>query len=282
MSLYRNALILFDRVVMPVPTVPIGDLKQQEIDALAKDADKLTEAGAAVRVDWDPKQFHEMQKKTMDHEAVDSEALAKALVKDPPHATRLILLQKTAELASGLLPEGHAVTAVPVYGSQERYESVTKDLRHDVAEQATLEIIFKHFPVPAEDVSIDDILRLRCKPQYQDSLYHLRKWQTEIVGELLQHKDEKVLRAAERDLERWVKKYDQAMTDAKIKKVQTVVISVLAIGATLAVGAGPLIATLAALAPPLFSLQELRKPCWKQISDEQYAPAGVIYGASKL
>ena len=46
---YRNALALFDKVVMPVPTAPISSLKQEEIDALSADADYLQEKNAAVR-----------------------------------------------------------------------------------------------------------------------------------------------------------------------------------------------------------------------------------------
>ena len=36
--LYRKALVFFDRVVMPVPTVPLKDIEEQEIEALDVDA----------------------------------------------------------------------------------------------------------------------------------------------------------------------------------------------------------------------------------------------------
>ena len=42
------------------------------------------------------------------------------------------------------------------------------------------------------------------------------------------------------------------MTEAKIAKIETVVLSILAIGATLATGSGPAIAALTGLAQPLF------------------------------
>jgi hypothetical protein len=281
-ALYRNSLILFDRVVIPIPTQRVGDLQPEEIESLSADADYLTREGVAVRFDWDPQEFHEWQKKTLDHEAVDAEALAKVLVKDPPYATRLQLSQRYNELASGLLPEGvDSVIAVPVYGTRERYEAVVKDL--NTAELATLEIIFNHLPMPADDTPLENIVRLRNEPQFQDSLYHLRKWQTETVSELLHEADdERAMRAATRDFERWIREYNEAISDARMKKVETAIISVLAIGATLKTGAGPLIAALAAIAPPLFSFRELVKPCWKEVAHKECAPAGVIYAASQL
>ena len=77
--------------------------------------------GAAVRFDWDLKEFTEWQKKTIAYEAIDSEALAKVLVKDPPFVTRLQSSQKYTNLIPSLLPEGvDSITAVPVYGTRER------------------------------------------------------------------------------------------------------------------------------------------------------------------
>src|SRR5260370_42587898 len=83
-ALYRNSLILFDRVVIPVPTTPVGDLTQEEIEALDADVVFLEREGAAVRFDWDPAEFQEWQTKTIERGACDGEALAKTLVKDPP------------------------------------------------------------------------------------------------------------------------------------------------------------------------------------------------------
>jgi hypothetical protein len=86
--------------------------------------------------------------------------------------------------------------------------------------------------MPTEDTSLEDIVRLRSGHQFQDSLYQLRRWQTKILLDLLQqNNDARVTRAAARDLERWVKQYEEAITEANIKKVQTGVVSLLAIGA---------------------------------------------------
>ena len=281
-NLYRNSLILFDRVVIPIPTETVGDLQSDEIELLTKDVEFLVSEGAAIRFDWDPKEFNEWQKKTIEYEAVDSEALAKVLVKDPPFATRLQLSQKYTGLIPNLLPdEVDSVTAVPVYGTQERYEAVTKELNS--AEYATLEIVFNHLPMPASETPLEDIIRLRQQPQFQDSLYQLRKWQTETVHDLLQQKnDPRILRIAAQDLERWIKQYNDAIAEVNLKKLETGAISLLAVGAALAPGTGPFIKILAAIASPLFSFRKLIKPSWKEVSDKECALAGVIYAASQL
>lgn len=282
-SLYRKTLVLFDRVVIPVPTEPVGDLQQQEIKALAADVSYLEDNDAAVQFTWDRNEFFEWQKKTVNSEGVDGEALAATLTKDPPFATRLQLSQTYNAIAPQLLPAGvDSVIAVPSYGSRERYEAVTNDLRGHVAERTVLEIILNNISVPDADVPLEDIIRLRQDAQFRDSMYQLRNWQMQTVGELLDHSDDRLVRAAENDFQRWIKQYDEAMTDAQIKKAQTAIVSVLAVGATLAVGAGPLVGFLAAIAPPLFSIQELVQPCWKQIADKQFAPAGVVYAVSRL
>ena len=207
--LYRKALVLFDRVVMPVPTAVVRNSKQelvidqQEIDALSTDADYLVKEGAAIRFDWDINEFYKWRENTSSQDSLNSEALAKVLVNDPPYATRLQLSQKYSELAKSKLPEGvDSVVAVPVYSSKEKYDSATSDLL--TAEQSTLEIVTKKLAVPAENTPLESIIRLRDKPQFRDSMYQLRRWQTQIVDQLLQRQGDptKILRTAEEDLKR--------------------------------------------------------------------------------
>jgi len=76
--------------------------------------------------------------------------------------------------------------------------------------------------------------------------------------------------------------YRQALNEARLRKVETSLTSVLALGATLAAGAEPLIAALAAFIPALFSFRKLLKPCWKEVARLECAPAGVIYAAAQL
>jgi len=281
-SLYRKSLILFDRVVIPVPTAEVGSLKSGEISRLEADVDYLESQDAAVRFDWDPAEFKEWQKQTTEQAAVDGEALARLLVKDPPFATRLQLSRKYQLAVPKLLPPGvDSVIAVPVYGTLKRYEEGVRSLW--TAERATLEMVIKQLPMPDRRASLREIVRLRGKAQFRESLYSLRKWQTDTVRDLLQtHNTGRVIRAAARDLERYTRQYREAMHEARFKKVETGVISMLALGATLAAGVGPAITTLAALAPPLLSIRSLVRPCWKEVAEKECAPAGVIYAASRL
>lgn len=136
--LYRKALVFFfDRVVMPVPTVPVGNLKQPEIDALSADADYLANSGAGVRFDWNPDEFFAWLEGIVNQDSLHGEALAKVLANDPPYATRLQVSQKYTGIAKELLPAGvDSVTAVPVYGTPETYEHATANLY--TAERKTL------------------------------------------------------------------------------------------------------------------------------------------------
>ena len=280
-TLYRNSLILFDRVVIPIPKAPVGTLHQDEIDALDADASYLENEGAAVRFEWDADEFYEWQKKTAEHEGIEAEALARQLANDPPFATRLQLSEKYNRLASSLRPAGvDSVIAVPVYGSRARYNAVSKTL--ETAEQVTLEIVLKQMPLPSRDVPLESIIVLRNDPQFRDSMNQLKNWRDRIASELMLRNDETIIRKAEKELEDMVKRYKEAMKKAKVKKVGTIVVSLMAIGATLAAGVHPLVLTMAKLGSPLFALRELKKPCWKDVAEKQCAPAGVIYMASHV
>ena len=116
LPIYRQALILFDRVVIPVPTRPVGRLSEAEIEQVAAEAEWLKKEGAAEVIDWNPEEFKDWRDKKQGH----GEAIARALVKDPPYATRLMLQEATMKRVNSVLPEGVvSVTAVPVYGSRE-------------------------------------------------------------------------------------------------------------------------------------------------------------------
>jgi hypothetical protein len=279
--LYRKALVLFDRVVIPVPTVPVGNLTQLEIDSLSADAEYLQRCDAAVRFDWNPDEFFAWRDGSMNQESVHSEALAKVLANDPPYATRLQLSQKYTGIAKDLLPSGvDSVTAVPVYGTPQTYERASANLY--TAERKTLEITLKHIPVPADDTPLENIVGLRKDSQFKDSLMRLRKWQGKVVNDLLLKGCDKGIRDADAELEYWIAQYRQAMTNAEIKKVATLVLSMVAIGASLATGAGSTLLLAAKLASPLWAFREISKPCWKDLADKEYAPAGVIYAAEQL
>jgi hypothetical protein len=86
-SLYRQALILFDRIVVPIPTRRVGDLTDREIEQLDKEVTALEQRGAAKRIAWDPDDFAEWKRGVEAPPAGESEAMARRLVNDPPPDT---------------------------------------------------------------------------------------------------------------------------------------------------------------------------------------------------
>jgi hypothetical protein len=275
--LYRQSIVLFDRVVIPIPSEPVGNQTQKELDALKADVDYLEYHDAARSFPWDSDEFDDWQK------TIKSEVLSGALTRDPLFATRFRISQELRKLTQAMLPVGvESVTAMPVYGTREKYESATKDLEAQGLEKLTLEVILKELPMPADNVTLADIIEFRKREDYKESLYALRKWQREQVPKLLKENNAKELRQAREEFARLVRRYKSAMNEAKYQKVTTGVCSILAIGATLAAGATPLVVALSALAPPLFSFRTLMTPCWKQVAEKDCAPAGLVYGMSRL
>ena len=47
--LYNRALLLFDRIVVPVPTSPFGNISASEIEKLSADVAYLAKNDAAIR-----------------------------------------------------------------------------------------------------------------------------------------------------------------------------------------------------------------------------------------
>src|SRR5688572_8062323 len=158
-ALYRQALLLFDRVVIPIPAAPFGDLGTEELDALNADAEYLRSEDAAVPFAWDPATFQSWQA------SVASEALASTLNRDPLFATRLQL----SEQALPLKPAGvDSVVAVPVYRGAAAYEGSAEELRRDGLQDAVLlEVVLPRVPVPAADAPLERVVELRRRESFQ-------------------------------------------------------------------------------------------------------------------
>ena len=144
------------------------------------------------------------------------------------------------------------------------------------------DIVAQQLPLPADDTPLENIVRLREEKSFQESMRALRRWQDDVFLDLLKAQNNKDVREATlqhavNDLEKWMKQYKETLEDAKFKKVKTAVVSVLGIAATLLTGAGPLIVTLAALAPPLFEFRDIVRPVWQSATNLECAPVGVVY-----
>jgi Family of unknown function (DUF6236) len=208
------------------------------------------------------------------------EALAQLIDKDRQLATRLQVQEMVEKGPSGskLSAPGKSVRAVPVYADWNEFDALWKNS----APMRVFDIVARNLSVPADDAPLESIVQLRDQKRFQESMSALRRWQDDVLLDLLKSKDNKevseaTLRKAVNDLEKWRKQYEQVIEDAEFKKVKIAVVSVLGITATLLVGAGPLIASLAALAPPLFDFRDVVRPAWQSATNLECAPVGVIY-----
>ncbi|MDF0673868.1 MAG: hypothetical protein P0120_05940 [Nitrospira sp.] len=137
--LYRQALVFFDRIIVPIPTRPFKSITEEEIEQLSTEVDFLKKRGVADKVDWDPDEFELWRDRTNGPEAGHAEALARRLVNAPPFLTRLQLKEKTDESVARLRPQGVlSVTTVPVYGTKQAYKVSTDQLKGHITERVTL------------------------------------------------------------------------------------------------------------------------------------------------
>lgn len=270
---YRRSLVLFDKVVIPVPTAPIRTITDREIERLAADVAYLEKEGVAVGLAWNRDEFQSWR------EARAGEAIAELLDKDRQLATRLQVQEAVEKGQKGKLSAlGKTVRAIPVYADWQEFDT----LWTDSAPMRVFDIVAQQLPLPSDDAALEEIVRLCTGKAFKESMRALRHWQDEVFLDLLKAQDNKeireaTLRNAVNDLERWMKQYKQALDDAKFKKVKTAVVSMLGVAAALLTGAGPLIATLAALAPPLFDFRDVLRPAWQSATNLECAPVGVVY-----
>jgi hypothetical protein len=111
--IYRQALALFDRIVVPLPLKPIGDQTQEELDQLKVEIDYLKGANAAEPYEWKSTEFEEWRKPIL------AESLAAGLNRDAYLDTRLMLSQQFYS------PD---VQAIPVYGGLQHFADSRKAL----------------------------------------------------------------------------------------------------------------------------------------------------------
>jgi hypothetical protein len=287
---YRQSLVMFDRIVVPVPVRPIKKrdsdevvIGTAEIDKLAREVEKLEAAGAAKKVDWDPEAFLAWRQDP-DDPAVHVEAMAKRLVKDPPQQTRLLLKHTIDQQLDSARPPGVGrVTAVPVYDTRVKFDAAADAGKGFYEKRVMLEVLMKAVPLPDANADLDQILELRTRPSFRASLAALRDWQTNEVRKLIDG-DTTIEKVASK-FDDLVKEYTEALEEGKYKKRTTGVTSLLGLGAAIAAfdgGATALVGLLAAGATCAFFVPDATKPCWKDVKGKECFPAGVIYEARQL
>ncbi len=250
--IYRQALALFDRIVVPLPAKPIGDQTQEELDQLEAEVEYLKRAKAAEPYEWKSSQFEQWRQPFL------AEALASGFNRDPFVDTRLMLSEQIYS------PD---VLAIPVYGGQQQFADSRNALMQ--AEEALTIEIMQRLPVPEYDTPLENLVRLRETPAFRRALDDLLEWKRDKAPAIVLAEDRKnAIVAAMRDFDKLTKAYAAAMESEGYKKAG----SVGSIFFSLITGE-----YIGAVKEALVTFREVREPCWKKVSEMKCAPAGVIY-----
>ena len=250
--IYRQALALFDRIVVPLPPDPIGDQTREELLQLEAEVSYLAKENAAVLYEWSIDAFQEWRREIL------AEAIAAGLNHDPFVDTRMMLAEKL---------DSPDVEAVPVYGGQQHYAQSRLTLPQ-IEEALTLEIV-QRLPVPEYDTPLENLVRLRNSPTFRTALDDLLEWKRLRVPEIfLQPDHPKAIATALRDFDKLTKAYAEAMESAGFKKAGSVGSVFFALFTGQIVGAAK---------EGLLTFREVREPCWKKLSAMKCAPGGVVY-----
>lgn len=249
---YRQALALFDKIVVPIPPKPIGDQTEEELAQLEAEIEYLSAHDAARRYEWSSDAFHEWRTPFL------AEASAAGINRDVFHDTRLMLMDKVV---------ADDVEAVPVYAGMGQYERSRQALAQ-VEEALTLEIL-QRLPVPDHDTPLENLVRLRNEPAFRTALDDLLDWKRLQLPAIMMEADRaKGIAAAMRDFDKLTRKYAEAMEEAgyaKGIKVGSLFFSLLRGDAIGVIQEG------------LVSAREFKQSTWKQLSEMKCAPGGVVY-----
>jgi hypothetical protein len=253
--IYRQALALFDKIVVPLPPEPIGDQTLDELNQLQAEIEFLAEHNAATLFPWDSDAFQQWRQPYL------AEAWSAKLNRDIFQDTRLMI--------AGEIASNDEVQAVPVYGGHDAYSNSQKNLCHP-DEALTMEIL-QRLPVPDFDTPLEDLIHLRGNPAFRTAMGNMLEWKRREVPAIAIEVEEKrpsAIAAAMRDFDNLTKKYAQAMEAEGHKRVATVGSIFFSVATGEVIGA---------IKEGLVTFRELKEPCWKKVSDMKCAPGGVVY-----
>lgn len=270
--LFIRSLVLFDRIVIPIPEKAIYDLSTEEIDRLNGDAEYLQTNDAAIIYPWDSNQFSQWQTEFF------KEALAEKST-DSLYDSRIYLHKKVDTLK----PAGvYDIVSVPVYGARSDFAASYARIFPEKASDLLIEIS-QLISVPDKETPLAEIIAIRTKESFLSARRALRDWQLKKMPEILQDTSKKSILLAKEDFKRMLLRYEEAMEEGKFSKSKVVVTSLLALGGVAAAAFGQhtaAIGLLSGAAPNLFSLRQSRRPVWKELRDKPFEAAGVIYEAN--
>lgn len=249
---YRQALALFDRIIVPIPPEPIGDQTKEELLQLEAEIEYLSGKGAAKAYEWSSDAFQDWRRPFL------AEATSAGVNRDIFHDTRLMLVDKLAT---------SEVQAVPVYAGLEQYDRSRQELMQ--VEQALTLQILQRLPVPDYDTPLENLIQLRDRPAFRRALSDLLEWKRLQVPAIVMDKDRpNAIATALRDFDGMTRRYAEAMEEAGHKKASQVASVFFSIATGEIIGA---------IKEGLVSASEMKEPCWKKVSEMKCAPGGVVY-----
>ena len=272
--IFVTSLILFDRIIIPIPDKAIDALTVEEIDQLSADAAFLQSNGAAIIYNFKESEFRNWQ------DDVIREVLT-VKKSDSLYDTRLMLQTKAEDFKP---KDVYEITAIPVYGAREKFTDIYTKINPLPQKNLLLELS-QFISVPKDKSSLGDIIDLRQRDTFTSALRALREWQLEKLPKVVEAGSEKEVLLAKEEFEFMLKRYEEEISKGRFDKKKVVITSLLALGALFSAAAGEVttaIALMSGAAPNLFDLKESFSPSWKDLRDTKFEPAGVIYEANRL
>jgi hypothetical protein len=280
---YRPSLLLFDRVVMPVPTQTWKGLADpEELEQLSTEADWLQEHGCALRCEWDPREFAEWQANELN---ASTTTLLSARVRAASQAGDAELntrYQLQWLVNNGALHPPEVVQArpivVPLFGSRHAYQQVDFErFDDDTARQVTVDLVLKAMPTAPPDVPLEEVVRLRDRGFLTHQVGKLRAWQMELLQDLAEFADDSTrwsrrIERAEIDLRNAVADYERAMSDVVDNQRRARLTTLFSVLRSPQSALGQLFTE----HRDDFSLIGQHERCWKALYEKDFAFAGVI------
>jgi hypothetical protein len=250
---YRQALALFDGIVVPIPPQPIGDQTADELEQLSTEVEYLAQHGAAKAFVWSQRDFADWRQPFL------AEAAAAGVNRDAFYDTRLMI-------ADALQLDD--VQAVPVYADELSYERARDTLM--AVDQVLTTKIMQRLIVPDDDTALEDLVRLRNdNAAFKQALQDLLDWkQTRVLVIAHAKNREAQIEQAIKEFDRLTLQYAKAMEAAGFRRV----VNVASIFISAATGE-----IIGALKEGAVGYQEAIEPSWKKVAEMKCAPGGVVY-----
>ena len=274
---FRSTLLLFDRIVVPDSASLANDLSPEESSQFHADTDYLSDLKIVQKVHIDRRDLEAWCRK------VSSSDTGEIFKRWPNCASRYYLQHRY----NNLLTENETrVVAVPLYLNPKFFDIICSGSDEvDENQKILVEIILPRFPVISERVSLQDVLFVRQRKSFEESLKKLRAWQQETLPELIYDPSSQSVKSAAKDFERYVTQYQTAISDLESARLETCLRWAFFAGAALDhhPAVGLLVKSLLEFwNPKHLSARQVFTPAWKLLIDKPFAPAGIIHEASKL